>query len=82
MIVQSKAFYRQRNPESSLARKESVDIDILVASRNGDRKIMQSIRITSRLPSRKRKWNQLSIENSLGIERWRTLTVQYHKGNM
>ena len=82
MIVQSKAFYRQRNPESSLARKESVDIDILVASRNGDRKIMQSIRITSRLPSRKRKWNQLSIENSLGIERWRTLTVQYHRGNM
>ena len=82
MIVQSKAFYRQRNPESSLARKESVDIDILVASRNGDREIMQSIRITSRLPSRKRKWNQLSIENSLGIERWRTLTVQYHKGNM
>ena len=82
MIVQSKAFYRQRNPESSLARKESVDIDILVASRNGDREIMQSIRITSRLPSRKRKWNQLSIENSLGIERWRTLTVQYHRGNM
>ena len=82
MIVQSKAFYRQRNPESSLARKESVDIDILVASRNGDREIMQSIRITSRLPSRKRKWNQLSIENSLGIERWRTLTVHYHRGNM
>ena len=28
--------------------------------RNGDRKIMQSIRITSRPTPRKRKWNQLS----------------------
>ena len=36
------------------------DIDILVTSRNGDRKIMQSIRIMSRSPSRIRKWNQLS----------------------
>ena len=41
-------------------RKEIVDIDILVTSRNGDRKIMQSIRITSRPPSRIRKQNQLS----------------------
>ena len=31
------AFYRQRIPESSCARKETVDIDILVTSRNGDR---------------------------------------------
>ena len=43
--------------ESSCAKKE---IDILVTSRNGDRKIMQSIRITSRPPSSIRKWNQLS----------------------
>ena len=55
-----KAFYRQRIPESSYARKETVDIDILVTSRNGDRKIMQPIRITSRPPSRIRKWNQFS----------------------
>ena len=55
-----KAFYRQRIPESSSARKETVDIDILVTSRNGDGKIMESIRITSRPPSRKEKWNQLS----------------------
>ena len=55
---QRKAFYRQRIPEFSRARKETVDI--LVTSRNGDRKIMQSIRITSRPPLRKRKWNQLS----------------------
>ena len=60
IIGQRKAFYRQRIPEFSRARKETVDIDILVTSRNGDRKIMQSIRITSRPPSRKKKWNQLS----------------------
>ena len=57
---QRKAFYRQRIPESSCTRKETVDIDILVTSRNGDGKIMQSIGITSRPPSRKRTWNQLS----------------------
>ena len=57
---QRKAFYRQRIPEFRCARKETVDIDILVTSRNDHRKIMQSIRITRRAPSRKRKWNQLS----------------------
>ena len=36
-----KAFYRQRIPESSCTRKETVDIDILVTSRNGDTKIVQ-----------------------------------------
>ena len=55
IIGQRKAFYRQRVPEPSFARKETVDIDILVTSRNGDRKIMQSIRIMSRPPSRKRR---------------------------
>ena len=59
IIGQRKAFCRQRIPGSSWARKESVDIDILVPSRNGDRKIMQSIRITSRPLSRKRKSNHL-----------------------
>ena len=54
-IDQKKAFYRQRIPEFSCARKETVDIDILVTSRNGDRKIMQSVRITSRPPLRKGK---------------------------
>ena len=53
IIGQRKSFHRQRIPEFSRARKETVDIDILVTSRNGDRKIMQSIRITSRPPSRK-----------------------------
>ena len=60
IIRQRKAFYWQRIPESSCARKETVDIDILVITRNGDRKMMQSIQITSRPPSRKREWNQLS----------------------
>ena len=36
IIGQKKAFYRHRIPGSSYARKE----DILVTSRNGDRKIM------------------------------------------
>ena len=60
IIGQRKAFYRQRIPESSFVRKETVDIDILVTSRTGDKKVMQSIRITSRPPSRKMKWNQSS----------------------
>ena len=60
MIDQRKAFYRLRKPESSCVRKETVQIDILITSRNGDRKIMQSIRIMGRPPSTERKWNQLS----------------------
>ena len=44
---QGKAFSRQRIPEFSHARKETFDIDILVTSRNGDKKIMQSVRITT-----------------------------------
>ena len=59
IIAQRKTF-RQRIPGSSFARIETVDIDIIVTSRNGDRKIMQSIRTTTRPPSRIRKWNQLS----------------------
>ena len=57
---QRKAFYRQRILESSCARKETVDMDIFVTSRNGDRKIMQSITVTSKPPSRKGKWSHLS----------------------
>ena len=39
IIGQRKAFYRQRIPEPSCARKETVDIDILRRSRNGDKKL-------------------------------------------
>ena len=55
IIGQRKAFYRQRIPEFSCVRKETVDIDILVTSRNGGRKIMQSIRITRVDLSQKKK---------------------------
>ena len=44
IIGQRKAFYWQRIPEFSHAKKETVDIDILVTSRNNDRKIMQSMK--------------------------------------
>ena len=39
IIGQRKAVYRQRVPGFSCARKETVDIDILVTSSNGDKKI-------------------------------------------
>ena len=56
IIAQRKSFYRLGIPESSCVKKRTVDIDILVTSVNGDRKIIQSIRIriTSRPTSRKR----------------------------
>ena len=57
IIGQRKAFYGQRILEFSRARKETVDIEILVTSRNGDRKVMQSIKVRSRPPSRKRESN-------------------------
>ena len=50
-----KSFSRQMIPELRCARKETVDTGILVTSRNGDRKVMQSIRITSRPLPRIRK---------------------------
>ena len=53
-------FCRQQIPESRGAGEETVEIDIFVTSMNGDRKIMQSIRIMSRPALRIRKWNQLS----------------------
>ena len=52
------AFYRKGTPESSSAGKETVDIDILVTSKNCNRKIMQSITITR--PLTERKGNQFS----------------------
>ena len=59
--VKGKHFIgREFQAEPSCAKKKTVDIDILVTSRNYDRKIMQSIKITSRSPSRKRKRNKLS----------------------
>ena len=54
IIGQRREFLRQRIPESSCAKKETVDIYILVKSRNGVKKIMQFIGIKSRSTSRKR----------------------------
>ena len=54
IISQRKAFYRHRIPEFSRPRKGTVDIDILVTCRNGDRKVMQPIRIRVDLPREKR----------------------------
>ena len=49
-MSQAKAFYRQRYSGSSYARKENIAIDILATYRYSGWKIIQSIRITSRLP--------------------------------
>ena len=43
---------------SGCVRKETIDMITIVASRNGDRKIMQLIRIMSGPP--KRMWNEFS----------------------
>ena len=44
---QRKEFCWQRIPERSGTKNETVDIEILITSRKGDRKIMQKTRITS-----------------------------------
>ena len=41
---QRKAFYKQKSPEFNCARKQIIDRNIFLASRNGDRKIMQSMK--------------------------------------
>ena len=40
---QRKAFYKQKNPRKQ-GRKQIIDRNIFLASRNGDRKIMQSMK--------------------------------------
>ena len=55
IIGQRKAFYRKRIPESSCARKETVDIDILIASRNGHKKLYNLSEYPNRPSSRIRK---------------------------
>ena len=62
IIGQRKAFCMQRIPNLAVQGKkllkEIAYIDFLVTSSNSDRKIIQSLRIISRLPSRISKWNQ------------------------
>ena len=52
-VGQRKAFYRQRIPEPSCMKKETVEIDILVTSGNGEGK-------RSRPTLRKGKYNKLT----------------------
>ena len=47
IIGQGNTLWRSKISQSSSARKETIDIDILVMSRNGDRKIMHPIKIIS-----------------------------------
>ena len=42
------------------AKKEIIDIDMLTTSKNGDRKVMQPIRITSEPATKLKKWNHFS----------------------
>ena len=58
--IQRKAFCRQRIPQSSHARKETVDIDIVISSKNFNRKIIQSIRTMGGSATIMRIWNQFS----------------------
>ena len=60
MISQRKVSIGKEFKKFSCERKETVDIDILVTSRNGDGKIMQSIRITS--------WNSLGNKKAQPVQ--------------
>ena len=74
---QRKAFYRQRIPEFRCVRKETIDLDIFATSGNGDRKIMQSIRIMSRPPSRitfKKNFMALFMDGDQMSQGYRTTT--------
>ena len=49
-------------------RKETVDIDILITPSNGDRKVLQPIRITSGPATRRTKWNQFMQFRSVSMK--------------
>ena len=59
---------------SSCAKKETVDINIFVTSRNGDRKTMQSIRMKSRPSSRIKKLDQFRWASTKVITIEKTLS--------
>ena len=54
---QRKALTEQKIPKVNCARKERVGMIILITFRNGDRKLMQIVRITRTPPMRARTWN-------------------------
>ena len=64
-LGQKKAFYRQRIPEFGFAKKEIVEINILITYSNGD-KLIQTVkshtnfRVTSGPTTRMRKRNEFN----------------------
>ena len=60
IIDQRKALCRQRISKSDCARKYTADINILITSKNIDRKIMHFISISTGSPTKIRKRNKLS----------------------
>ena len=62
----------------SFSSKLDWGIDILVTSKNGYRKIVQSIRITSRSLSRIKKWNQFSQFRRMSIKVTPVHWVHFH----
>ena len=81
IIGQLKALHRHRIPELSCAKKETVDIDILVTSRNGDRKIMRSIKIMSRPPFEEEEPETLLSRKLAGC-RWAEWIAFVEKANL
>ena len=53
--VKGKHSTDKKSPEFSCKRKETIDVNILITSKNGDRENIQLITITSRPLSRMRK---------------------------
>ena len=43
LLTQSETFSRQKIPQNSCARKETVDLGIPIKSRDGDKKIMENL---------------------------------------
>ena len=58
--MSKESILQAQNPGNYLAKKGIVGIDILITSRNGDRKIIQPIRIMNGSATRMKKWNQFS----------------------
>ena len=56
VICRRRTFCRQRIPESSCARKATIERETVIISRNDERIIMQNLRITSGPPTRMRIW--------------------------
>ena len=63
IVIQKKAFSLKRIPECTCNKKETAKTNIFTILRNGDRKIMQSTRIMSKLPAimRRNRWINTTI---------------------